>query len=161
MSRAALWTICGFVLLLGLWMLYTSDPKPAQLYVGLGVAILGVIGSAIIRGSGFARFHTRSQWLLLALLEPWYVAVGSVRLAKNLIRALLGKPSLSRFHALPMNLGGDDPLSEARRMLLIAYLTIPPDSIAIGIDRENQELLLHEIEPAPLPLIARKLGVRE
>ncbi len=161
MLRRSVSLIIGFLFLLGLWMMYTSSPRLAELYVGFGVAALGVLGSCLIRGSGLAAFRPRPRWIALAFLEPWYVIVGSYRLAVSLIRALLHRPSLARFHAIPFDTGGDDPESSTRRTLTIAYLTIPPDSVVVGIDRHVNELLLHEIQPSPLPLIARELGAQE
>lgn len=160
MLRASVSLITGFVFLLGLWMMYTSSPRVSELCVGIVIAALGVLGSCIVHGSGFANFRCRPRWIALAFLEPWYVLVGSYRLAASLVRALLHRRSLARFHAIRFNAGGDDPESSARRTLTIAYLTIPPDSVVVGIDRHANELLLHEIEPAPLPLVARELGAQ-
>ena len=161
MLRRSVSLIIGFLFLLGLWMMYTSSPRLSELYVGFLIAALGVFGSYLIRGSGFAAFRPRPRWIALAFLEPWYVIVGSYRLAASLVRALLHRPSLARFHAIPFVSGGDDPESSTRRTLTIAYLTIPPDSVVVGIDRHVNELLLHEIQPSPLPLIARELGAQE
>jgi len=161
MLRRSVSLIIGFLFLLGLWMMYTSSPRLSELYVGFIIAALGVLGSCLIRGSGLAAFHPRPRWTALAVLEPWYVLVGSYRLAASLIRALLHRPSLARFHAIPFDTGGDDPESSTRRTLTIAYLTIPPDSVVVGIDRHVNELLLHEIQPSSLPLIARELGAQE
>jgi multisubunit Na+/H+ antiporter MnhE subunit len=161
MLRASVSVITGFVFLLGLWMMYTSSPRLAELYVGFAVAALGVFGSSVIRSSGFAAFRPRARWIALAFLEPWYVLLGSYRLGASLVRALLRCQSRARFHAISFNTGGDDPESSARRTLTIAYLTIPPDSVVVGIDRHANELLLHEIQPSRLPLIARELGAEE
>jgi multisubunit Na+/H+ antiporter MnhE subunit len=161
MLRAGVSLITGFVFLLGLWMMYTSSPRLSELYVGFAVAALGVFGSCLIHASGFAGFRPRAGWIALAFLEPWYVLVGSYRLGASLVRALLHRRSRARFHAISFNAGTDDPESSARRTLTIAYLTIPPDSVVVGIDRHANELLLHEIQPSRLPLIARELGAEE
>jgi multisubunit Na+/H+ antiporter MnhE subunit len=161
MLRTAVSLITGFLVLLGLWMMYTSSPQLSELCVGIAIAAMGVLGGCIVHGSGFANFRPRPRWIALAALEPWYVLVGSYRLGKSLVRVLFHRPSLARFHAISFNAGGDDPESSARRTLTIAYLTIPPDSVVVGIDRHANELLLHEIQPASLPLIARELGAQE
>lgn len=161
MLRASASLVIGFLFLLGLWMMYTSSPRPAELYVGIAIAVLGVIGSSIVHGSGFANFRPRPRWIAFAFLEPWYVLVGSYRLGASLLRTVVGRPSLARFHAINFDAGGDDPESSARRTLTIAYLTIPPDTVVVGIDRHANELLLHEIEPTRLPRIARELGAQE
>jgi len=161
MLRRSVSLVIGFLFLLGLWMMYTSSPRLSDLYAGFLFAALGVFGSFLIRGSGFAAFRPRTRWIALGFMEPWYVLIGSYRLAASLIRALLNRPSLARFHAIPFDTGGDDPESSTRRTLTIAYLTIPPDSVVVGIDRHVHELLLHEIQPSPLPLIARELGAQE
>lgn len=160
MVRNTIALLASFTVMLGVWILYTSSPRMPELCVGIAVAILGVIGRAIVRASGFAVFRPRLLWVSLAALEPWYVVIGAGRLTINLARAILHKRSLARFHAVPFDTGGDDPESSARRTLVTAYLTIPPDSVVVGIDRKHHELLLHEIQPSSVPLTARLLGAK-
>jgi Na+/H+ ion antiporter subunit len=161
MLRKTLSILIGFAFLLALWMMYVSNPKLPELYIGIVVCILGVIGSTIIRDSGFAKFKARPLWLALFFLEPWYVLVGTSRLVASLERAVVCKASRARFRALAFDAGGDDAESSARRTLTIAYLTIPPDTVIVGIDREHNQILLHEIQETPIPLIARLLGAQE
>ena len=161
MLRKSLSIVVGFAFLLALWMMYVSNPTLPELYIGIIVCILGVIGSTIIRASGFAKFKARPLWIALFLLEPWYVLVGMSRLGASLVRALAGKSSQARFRAVGFEAGGDDAESSARRTLTVAYLTIPPDTVIVGIDREHKQILLHEIQETPIPLIARILGAQE
>ena len=69
-------------------------------------------------------------------------------------------PRRSRLKVVPFDGGGDDLNGSARRTLAISYSTISPNTIVLGIDRERNLLLLHEMVPAETPWIAKQLGAR-
>jgi hypothetical protein len=60
-----------------------------------------------------------------------------------------------------MSTGGKDPESWARRSLLTAYLTMTPDFIVLGIDRDERCILAHVLAPTGVPLIAQRLGAKK
>jgi hypothetical protein len=64
------------------------------------------------------------------------------------------------FQAFPFTARGEDARAIARRTLTILYTTLPPNTIVIGIDRRRNQLLLHLLEPAPLPDTVRRLETR-
>ena len=48
--------------------------------------------------------------------------------------------------AVPFRHGrADDPRARARRALAIAGISVPPNSFALGIDEDRDELLVHQL----------------
>lgn len=149
----------GYLVLL--WMLFVSMAKRGELYAGLAIALIGTAADWVVKAQDFAKFRPNFSQLALVTWEPWYALTGTAAILKALWQKLAGKPSEAQFKAVPMDAGGDDAESAARRALIVAYTTISPNTIVIGIDRDKKKMLLHEISPAPTPLIAKKLGAGE
>ncbi|MBV8205687.1 MAG: hypothetical protein JO041_02760, partial [Acidobacteria bacterium] len=78
-----------------------------------------------------------------------------------LAKRLMGRPSEAQFKALRFDAGQDDDESEARRALAITYFTMPPNFVVLGIDRKRQLMLIHQVEPTGVPIIAKRLGASE
>jgi hypothetical protein len=134
-------------------MLFVDKAALHEVITGLGGAALAATGSEVVRGEEHPRFWPHARWLL----ELWRVLKdildGCVLLARCLIRGCPGILRQTRF-----DVGGDDPTSAARRALAIAFGSIAPNSIIIGIDHETGLMLVHLADRAPLPKIARRLG---
>lgn len=160
-NRIAADTAVEFALLFLLWMLFVSQIKRAEVYVGIAVALVGALADQLVKHEDAISFRPRLSQALLIFSEPYYAITGSAALLKALWRKFTGKPSEAQFRAIAYDAGGDDPQSQARRCLTVAYLTIPPNSIIVAIDRERGQMLVHQISPTPTPLIARKLGALE
>lgn len=148
-----------WLLLLGLWMAFVSQVTKDELLVGVATAAIGAVGDAIVKEKKFAKFKPKLSWLLLICWEPWYAIDGTWSTLKAIAEKLMGKPSKARFKAAKYDANGEDAQSAAKRALAVAYMTIPPNFIIVGIDRDKGEVLIHQVEPTNVPLIARKLGI--
>jgi multisubunit Na+/H+ antiporter MnhE subunit len=149
-----------FLFLLGLWMLFVSQLRRAELVAGVCAAALGAVAEGIVKARRLAKFRPRSRWLALFTWELWYVLTGSAALMRALARRLTGKKSEAQFRVVPFRAGGTDSKSEARRAIAITATSVAPDTIVVGIERERDFLLLHQIAPAATPQIARRLGAK-
>ncbi len=150
-----------YLFLVGLWMLFVSVTKPREMVAGLVAALIAAVADATIKSTEYAKFKPRVEWLPLIFWEAWYALHGTWAVLWALLRRIAGKKTGDRFVSVPMNAGGDDAESWARRALMIAYLTMAPDSIVLGIDLDRQCMLVHQFPPAGLPLIAQRLGARK
>lgn len=149
-----------FALLLGLWMLFVSMLEMNELVAGFAAALLGAVGDAVVKATDFARFRPRISQALLIFVEPWYVIKDTLVVFWELLRRIVGMPRRSRLVVVPFEAGGDDLECNARRALAIGYTTISPNSIVLGIDRERNLMLLHQIVPAGTSWLSRQLGAR-
>jgi multisubunit Na+/H+ antiporter MnhE subunit len=154
-------SVIEYAFLFALWMLFVSMIKPQEMIAGAVAAFIAVVADATIKTIGFAKFKPRAEWLPLIFWEAWYALDGTWAILVALFKHIFGKESEAEFVAVPVKAGGDDPESWARRTLLTAYLTIPPNFIVLGIDIEQQRLLVHQVSPTPVPLIAKKFGAKE
>lgn len=156
--KAVVFSTIEFLFLLGLWMLFVSQMQRAEFIAGIGAAALGAVGDGIVKSKRLAKFRPRPQWLWLFSWEPWYVLDGSAAILWALAKRLLGRTSKALFRVVPFRSGGDDAESAARRALAITAISISPETIVVGIDRDREFMLLHLIAPTATPNIARKLG---
>ena len=149
-----------FVLLLALWLGFVCVLQWNEWLAGAAAALLAAVADGVVKATDFSRFRPRFRHLATILLEPWYVLQGTWEIFAELARHCAGKPVRSAFVVVPFEAGGDDPGASARRALAIAYTTIGPNSIVVGIDRERHFLLLHALPPGATPEIALRLGAK-
>lgn len=160
-ARLAVDASVEFIYLFVLWALFVSKIERAEMYTGLAVALIGTVADQIVKQQDVISFHPKVKQLLLGFLEPYYAITGTASVFKALGRKVMGLPSEAQFRAVAYDAGGDDPQSQARRALTVAYLTIPPASVVVGIDRERGNFLVHEITRTGTPWIAKQLGALE
>jgi len=149
-----------WIILFGLWMLFVSMTKRQEIIGGIIAALIAAVADATIKSTEFAKFKPRLEWLPLIFWEAWYALEGTWQIIVALVKHLAGKKSEAQLVSVPMITGGDDAESWARRTLMIAYMTIPPTSIVLGIDHEKGCMLVHEVSPTGVPLIAQRLGAK-
>ena len=160
-AKAVLISAVEWVFLLVLWMLFVSQWKKDELLIGIGAAFLGAVADAIVKAEGFGQFSPKPKWVLLIFWVPYYVAKGVWATLKAFCAELFGHSPDSRFVAKGYKPAkSQDATSAAKRALATAYLTIPPNSIIVGIDSEHERVLMHEIVPEPVSRMAQKLGVQ-
>jgi multisubunit Na+/H+ antiporter MnhE subunit len=153
MLRRTVWWITAFAGTFGLWMLFVDKAALHEVIAGLGGAVLAATASEVVRGNHHPRFWPHIRWFL----ELWRVLKDILDGCILLTRCLItGCPGILR--QTHFEFGGQDRYSAARRALAIAFGSIAPNSIIIGIDQRTGLLLVHLADHAPLPKIARLLG---
>jgi multisubunit Na+/H+ antiporter MnhE subunit len=158
--RAALISTAEFFFLIALWMIFVSLPKLDELLVGIAASIISAVADGVVKAKKFATFYPHLKSMVLVFWEPWYAITGTAAIFAALVKHLMGKKSEAQLRAVPFDSGGDDPESAARRALAIMYTTIPPNFVVVGIDREKNLMLVHQVSPTPTPLIAKRLGAK-
>ena len=135
--------VVQFGVLLGLYRLLVGSDEPAEWVVGVVVAAVGVGGSSVVSRQ----------------LPPWRLPVGRlVRLVGVIPRLLVESVRVSvsavarempvgSFAVVPIDPGGDDGESSARRGLVIAGVSLAPNRLAVTLDRERGALLVHQLLP--------------
>jgi len=147
-----------FLFLLGLWVLFVSQTQRAELVAGIFAAALGAVADGVVKAKRLAKFGPRPRWLWLFSWEPWYVLTGSAAIMWALARRLMGKKSAAQFRVVPFRAGGNDSESAAQRALALTLTTIPPNFIVVGIDKQRNFMLVHQVSPTGTPLVTKKLG---
>lgn len=143
------------------WWLLAGNLGTSEL-VGGGVAsVVATVAAAVVRKSELASFEPRLRWLLGAPRIAVDVALGLWVLVKALRDRVARRPSKALFQAVGFDAGGDDAESAARRALVVMLTTLPPNFVVLGVDREHDVLVVHQVEKSPPPAVAKMLGARE
>jgi multisubunit Na+/H+ antiporter MnhE subunit len=150
-----------FCLLALFWMLVVSKMDRTEFWLGLSVAFIAAVADGVVKSKKIVDFLPHHGWLALIFLEPWYALEGTWEIFLALGKRLLGRPSDAQFKVIAFTQGGDDQASQARRALAVTYFTIPPNFVVLGIDRDRGLMLVHQVAPSGVPLIAKKLGAKE
>jgi multisubunit Na+/H+ antiporter MnhE subunit len=159
--RFAAFSVVNFAILLGLWFLYTCSFNVSELLAGAGAAALATIGTAVVQEQDFARFSPDLKWFRYFLPLPWTVLKDTVLVFRATVKYGSSGKSDGYLIAVDFNAGGEDPKSAARRAMATTLTNIAPNSIVVGIDRENNKVLLHLRWPADVPQVLRQLGAPE
>ena len=160
-TRIAVDASVEFLTIFALWVLFVSKIDAAEFYLGIGVALVGSVADQVVKNQDVIEFRPRLKHVMLIWTEPYYAITGTASIFKALARHFLGKKSEAQFRFVAYAAGGDDAESQARRALMAAYMSIPPNFIVVGIDCEHDGILVHQVSPTPTPLIAKQLGALE
>jgi multisubunit Na+/H+ antiporter MnhE subunit len=150
-----------FLFLLLLWMIFASRISRQEVAIGVAAAVLGAVGDAIVKVEGFAPFSPHARWVVLIVWEPWYVLKGTVAVFRELGRTLIGRHPSGQFRAVPYCYGGKNETAAAKRALFAAYMTISPDTLVVGLDRDQHLALLHQLGSHAVPELGRRLGAEQ
>ena len=70
-------------------------------------------------------------------------------------------PAKSLFRIVQFKAGKEDDAHDtARRVLAVAYTTIAPNFIVLGINPREQNLLFHQIQRSSVPQMTKELGAQ-
>ena len=133
-----------------LWLAFVENSSVPELIAAAMIGIATATVVELVLAQSDLRFAaTWRDALLLCRRVP----IPAVRAAFRVLALL---PSASResglFRSIPFDPGGDDPHSVARRVFVIAGVSVAPTAYVVEIDRKRQELLLHQILPSqPAP----------
>jgi hypothetical protein len=102
-----------------------------------------------------ARWLVRAPYALARLpVESWTVTVA-------LLRHLAGRRVSGSFRVIPFRVGRDDPDSTARRALAKGFDSVGPNNYVVGIDAEEDLMLVHQLVPPADAASADPLSLRD
>jgi len=157
MRRAAHW-LAWWVALVVLWQLFVSTFAAPEVLAGLLAAAVSATAAEAVRGQNLVHFHPRARWFVQAYRLPGNVVRDCLVLGRVLWRRVVRRePIEGDFIALAFSPGGDDPQAAgARRALYVAAISLTPNTFVVGIDRDNDVMLIHQLVPTD-PTDAREL----
>lgn len=104
------------------------------------------------------RFRPTARDLAQIVRLPWNVVVDLGLVLWVLVLDLSGRRATGVFRSAAWRANSDDPRDLARRALAVAYTTVSPNCVVVGIDRERKQILFHQLRQAPLGEMTRRLG---
>jgi multisubunit Na+/H+ antiporter MnhE subunit len=139
------WTAGSMVL----WLAITSTFRGSELVAGAVAAVLTAAAVEAVRERERFVFRPRLRWVRRAFRLPARVVTDTWLLTTVLVRHVSGSKRVrGAFVAVPFRYGsGDDPEDAARRALLVAGLSVAPNSVVVGVDADRDEVLVHQLVP--------------
>ena len=143
--RAGAW-LAWWVLLMSFWVILDDSVATDELLAGAGTAALAAFLAELVTHQAAARVRIRARWLARVIELPGQVAGDTVIVFGALWRRLAhGEDPPSGFRRLPARYGDDTAEGRTRRALLIGGKSIAPNSIAAGIDKDTDTMVIHQL----------------
>lgn len=144
-----------------LWVLLVEKLTADELGIGAACALIAGGATEVAWGEHLTTFAARPRmfaqlWRLpfIALADTWSI------FAVLVVHLYTQKQALSCLKSVPFDARSDEPHAAARRALAIAFTTMTPKLVVIGIDGERGTMLFHQIADGELPEMTRRLGAR-
>jgi len=144
-ARIGAWLV-WWVLLMSLWVMLDDSLATDELLAGAGAAAIAALVAEVAGYQAATRFRMRVRWLAPALRLPGQVAGDMVTVYAALwLRLTRGEQPDSAFVTERVRFGDDTPAGVTRRVLLIGARSIAPNAFALGIDRDTNTMVLHQL----------------
>lgn len=103
----------------------------------------------------------RLRDLIQAWRIPWYVVTGVGEITWILIKDMFRiSPAENLFRVCGFDSSKQDPVRMARTVLAIAYTTMAPNFIVLGVDIAQSRMLFHQIAASKVPRMTARLGAK-
>ena len=143
--RDGAWLV-WWVLLMSLWVIVDDSIAVDELLAGAGAAALAALLAGLVTHQAAARFRMRAGWLVPALSLPGQVARDTAIVFAALGRRLVrGEQPPSGFREIPARFGGAGDEDVTRQVLLIGGRYVAPNTFVLGIDRERDVMVVHQL----------------
>ncbi len=139
-----------WIVFFAVYLLLTLEWQGAELVAGTLCAALVSSLLLAVRRQSRVEFPMRPGWFwLLARRLPGKVLADCALL----LRALGAVRPPGAFRAVPFDRASGTAPDEAaaRRALVIAGVSLPPNSVVVTVDRERNRLLVHQLVDTPAP----------
>lgn len=129
-------------------------PTKAEQWV-VATAVAGVVAIAVgmLREVMGSATHVRSSWLplLSARILP-ALAFDLCRLrGAATVAAIAARGRRGRCRRVRCLAGADTPVGRGRRATILVAASVAPNTIALEIARKEENLVIHQLVPAPVP----------
>jgi len=139
-----------WVLSMLLWLLLTSTVAPSDGVVGMCASLITAAAGEMVRTRSSIEFRFRLRWFRRAWRIPVSIARDTGMVFAALVRHATGRRRVrGTWAAIPFESGRDDPEESARRALAEIGASISPNSVAVGVDRDDGVLLVHQLVSDP------------
>jgi multisubunit Na+/H+ antiporter MnhE subunit len=146
-SRAVLWLtwwvafFFSYMLLVGVWV-------AEELVAAAVMAAVSATVAEIVRVQDARRFRPRLRWFLRAYRLPPSILADCGVVFQALWGQLVKHEEIDgAFRAFKFPVAGEGGRASARRALLNAAISITPNTYVVGIDEDNELVLVHQLVP--------------
>jgi len=132
-----------------LWLLFVDTFAGQEVIVGLVAAAIAATAAELVRSQELVRFRLDPHWLRGLPGLPWQVLHDTWLLTVALWRHCTGSPVRGVFRVVPFPSEADDDRSAARRALATALVSVAPNTVVVGVEGAEGEMLVHQLVPEP------------
>jgi multisubunit Na+/H+ antiporter MnhE subunit len=147
-KRVGFW-VAWYVPLVVLWLAFVDTFAPEEMIVGLVAAAIAATAADLVRSQDLVRFRMETRWLRGLPQLPWQVLHDTWLLTVALWRHCTGRPVRGVFRVVPFPSEADDARSAARRALVTALCSVAPNTVVVGVEGHEGEMLVHQLVPEP------------
>jgi hypothetical protein len=145
LRRAVAWST-GWVIAAALYLLLIDITDLPELIVGIGAAALAATGLELAREQQIVAENLLGRWfrhvyrpLVKVPSDIWRVSLAAVR---QLVRR---DAACGEFRAAPFRAGEEERLDAGRAALAQSFGSFAPNTIVVGVDRERELVLGHQL----------------
>jgi multisubunit Na+/H+ antiporter MnhE subunit len=147
--------------LLAAWFVLTGSLSLHELGVGAVAVALALLAGAQVREEWVASLGGQGRLVAQAWRLPRYAVTGTWEILVVLARQLAGRGRAdSLLLAVPFDRGEGGPRDRGRAALAVAYTSITPNFVVLGIDWHRGLLVYHQVRRGAVPELTRRLGAR-
>ena len=140
-----------------LWFLFVFQFTVSELFFGAAASALAVLALQVTLRSVGLCFKTKFRWVAQAWRLPAMIAKDLWTLLIHLARRVERKHSLSGLELVKFGANGDDCRASAQRALAVLFVNTSPNTVILDVDRKTGDILLHQLEPQPVPVLVSRL----
>jgi multisubunit Na+/H+ antiporter MnhE subunit len=147
-ARRTLFFSATWVALAGVWLLYVDNRSLPELLTGAVAAAIAATGSELVRAQRVAPIRLRARWVVRLWRPVARAPVDVLVVTRAILRQCAKRrPQRGQLRALRFQDGRDDPVANARRAIAEAFGSFAPNTIIVGVDRERELILAHQLDP--------------
>jgi multisubunit Na+/H+ antiporter MnhE subunit len=148
LRRLKFW-IAWYLPLVALWLAFVDTFAREEVALGLIAGAIAATAADLVRAQDLVRFRLEPRWLRDLYRLPRQVLGDCWVLARALWRQLTGHPVRGAFRVVPFPGEADDARSAARRALATAVVSVTPNTVVVGVERDEGHMLVHQLVPEP------------
>jgi multisubunit Na+/H+ antiporter MnhE subunit len=147
-KRVGFW-VAWYVPLVLLWLAFVDTFAREEVIAGLVAAAIAATAADLVRSQDLVRFRMDPHWLRGLSRLPWQVLRDTWLLTVALWRHCTGRPVRGVFRVVPFPTEADDARAAARRALVTALCSVAPNTVVVGVEGAEGEMLVHQLVPEP------------
>lgn len=139
------------------WIACVSTVHLDEMLVGAAAVALSTVFSIYVIRTLPLHFRPSLASLAEAWRIPWSVAVDAFVVTAVLARDVAGRRAPSLFRSAPWRRVTNSGSDTAARTLAVAYPTVSPNFIVVGIDCQRDQILFHQLSRTAVPAMIERL----
>ena len=157
-GRNALLLAFGVAASFALWVLFVAGVHIDEMIVGVFATLATVIFCMFLWSSRQRHLNLRARDLAECWRIPWYLVCDAGVIVWVLFKDVLHIAEAKSLYRVCGFESSNGPVGMCRRVLAVAYTSVSPNSIVLGIDEHTSRMLFHQLERSEVPEMTRNLG---